>query len=210
MGTALLIIFLFGVVGFASLIGVLSLYNGLASARTASQLAFSQMEGFLTRRHEFTATLVERAKVYLKPERPVLEALLVSRNQACAALTEVIANPQTIEAVIAHLHAEEGMERMLERLKLVSQAYPEFKVSRGIQLVSRELDLVGERITALRQAYNEAAQGFNAQRKAFPSILLARFLGLREIPLIEFPKPEEPENEIPAIEAGQSSTVFYG
>lgn len=210
MGTALLIIFLFGVVSFAMLMGVLSLYNGLSTAKSASQVAFSQMETDMARRYELMAGLVDAARNYMKPERVTLEALLTARNKASVALNSVLGDPSNPTFMLHLLEAETHMLEMFARLKAVAETYPEFKASRNIKLILRELALTGERLMLLVRTYNESAEGFNAQRKAFPSILLASFLGFRAIPLYEFPKPEPPpEEELPSQER-HSSKVFYG
>ena len=210
MGTALLIIFLFGVVGFAALMGVLGLYNGLSSTRAASQLAFSQMESDLTRRSDVVAGLVDKLRVYLKHERPTLEALLLSRNQASIALNAVLAEPLNPDLMLVLLHAEDAVDKTLERLKNLVQASPEVRVSKSIQVIIRELDAVCERLSLLRRAYNSAVETFNMQRNAFPSMVVAGFLGFKEIPLMEFPKPKEVQVEPTVSGAAPSSTVFYG
>jgi len=56
---------------------VISIYNGLVTARNAFKNAFAQIDVQLQRRNDLIPNLVETAKGYLKHERETLEAVMV-------------------------------------------------------------------------------------------------------------------------------------
>ena len=96
---------------------VISIYNGLVTARNAYKNAFSQIDVQLQRRHDLIPNLVETAKGYMKHERETLEAVIAARNSAQTALKAAQANPADAGA-ITKLGAAEGLLGGLARLRV--------------------------------------------------------------------------------------------
>lgn len=208
-----IIAFLFGIGMVAVLMGLLSLYNGLSSARTGSQAAFSQIEGELTRRHELAGNFAEVARGLMGPDRATVENLVRAVEGASKALNGVLSSPDDPTSMLALYRAERFLESGVERIKAISVAYPEFRASRNVGLLVREMEGLRGRLELLVRSYNESAEQYNRQRRAFPSWLLASFLGLPEIAPFEEPKVEErkPEKEEKTGEDTQAGgRVFYG
>jgi len=86
--TVVVLVLLVAVVAF-----LISVYNGLVTARNGYKNAFSQIDVQLTRRHDLIPNLVEIAKGYIKHERETLEAVIQARNSAVSGLRAASADP---------------------------------------------------------------------------------------------------------------------
>src|SRR3989475_13093902 len=105
----------------AVIVWIVSIYNGLVSARNRFKNAYAQIDVQLKRRYDLIPTLVETAKGYIKHERETLEAVTKARNIAYAASQTAAANPGDASAVKSLISAESGLTGALSRLMVVSE-----------------------------------------------------------------------------------------
>lgn len=183
----LTIVFALGVVALlvVALVWMAVSYNGLVVARGSFQTAFGQIEVHLNRRCELILKLVEAARAFMRHERETLEAVLAARNQVSAALKELSANPSDGERIQKVLMAEQGLGGVMGRLMSLSEAYPELKANPNIILLTGETLSAETQVSLSRQNYNQAVANYNSTIKAFPTVLIASFLGFQEANLFE-------------------------
>jgi LemA protein len=83
MGTGMIVSL---AVAVALVVAVIGIYNSLVVLRARYKNAFAQIDVQLKRRYDLIPNLVETAKGYMKHERETLEAVVLARNQAAAAV----------------------------------------------------------------------------------------------------------------------------
>lgn len=194
MGLLLFVVFTVVVVVY-----VVSIYNGLVTARNAYKNAFSQIDVQLTRRHDLIPNLVETAKAYLAHERDTLEAVVRARNTAVANLASAKASPGSDVAMEQLAGSENQLTQSLGRLFALSESYPDLKANATMMQLSEELTSTENRVAFARQAYNDAVMTYNNRREVFPGSFVANSFqfqaaaplaidnpAVREVPKVSF------------------------
>lgn len=148
-------------------------YNRLVTLRNRYQNSYSQIDVQLQRRYDLIPNLVETAKGYMAHERETLEAVIAARNQAMSASRAAAANPSDPQAIQQASAAEAGLSGVLNRLMVVSEAYPELKADQSMNTVMEELRTTENKISFARQAFNDAVTLYNTAREVFPNNLIA-------------------------------------
>ncbi len=180
----------FWVVVVGLVLYVISIYNGLVSARNQFKNAFSQIDVQLQRRYDLIPNLVESTKAYLKHERETLEAVTAARNQAQAAAKAAAARPDNVAAVTALGAAEGALGAAMGRFMAVMEAYPDLKANQTIQQLMEELSSTENKIAFARQFFNDAVMSYNTMREQFPNTLIAGPFNFGEAKLLEVVSPE--------------------
>lgn len=178
---------------------VVSLYNGLVTARNSYKNAFAQIDVQLTRRHDLIPNLVETAKAYLAHERGTLEAVIQARNAAVQGLSDAKRNPGDPAAMDQLASTENGLNQSLGRLFALSEAYPDLKANQTMMQLSEELTSTENRVAFARQAYNDAVMTYNNRCEVFPASFIANSFSftqaqplhiedaaVREVPKVSF------------------------
>jgi LemA protein len=155
------------------IIFLISIYNGLVTARNGYKNAFSQIDVQLTRRYDLIPNLVETAKGYLKHERETLEAVIAARNSAVSGLQAAKASPGDPQAMQQLSGAETVLTQSLGKLFALSESYPDLKANQNMMQLSEELTSTENRVAFARQAYNDAVMSYNNKREVFPNSFVA-------------------------------------
>lgn len=164
----------------------IAIYNQLVSLSNRYQNGFAQIEVQLKRRYDLIPNLVETAKGYLSHERETLEAVILARNEAAAALGN-LGGDVTASGIKSLAGAENALAGALGKLNVVMEAYPDLKASANMQQLSEELTSTENRVAFARQGFNDAVMAYNTYRQSFPNIVIANQFGHREdAELLEF------------------------
>jgi len=75
--------------------------------------------------------------------------------------------------------AQTQLTSALSRLLVVVEQYPDLKASQNFLALQTQLEGTENRITVERRRFNEAAQGFNAFRRQFPNVIVAKIMGFK-------------------------------
>lgn len=180
-----------GVIVAAVLGFVVSIYNGLVTARNAYRNAFAQIDVQLIRRHDLIPNLVEVAKGYMKHERETLEAVIAARTAAVNAQATAAAAPGDPAAMQQLGGAENMLTATLGRLFALSEAYPDLKANQNMMQLSEELTSTENRVAFARQAYNDAVMTYNNKREVFPSSIVAGMFSFGPAALFETDDPQQ-------------------
>ena len=118
------VVVILAVIGFA-----IGTFNKLVTMRNRYKNAYAQIDVQLKRRYDLIPNLVETAKGYMKHESGTLEEVTKARNIAYAASQAAAANPGDTSAMKNLTSAETGLAGTLSRLMMVSEAYPDLKLT---------------------------------------------------------------------------------
>ena len=135
-------------------VAAIGLYNNLVKLRNRVDNAWSQMEVQLQRRADLIPNLVETVKGYAGHESKTLEAVTEARAAVMGAKTP----DQKVEA-----------EGVLDG----AEAYPELKANGNFQQLQAQLAATEDKISYMRQSYNDCVMTYNTAIQTFPGVLLA-------------------------------------
>jgi LemA protein len=169
-----------------TIVWAITIYNQLVSLLNRYKNGFAQIEVQLKRRYDLIPNLVETAKGYLSHEKETLEAVILARNEAAAALSN-LGGDVTASGIKSLAGAENALAGALGKLNVVMEAYPDLKASANMQQLSEELTSTENRVAFARQGFNDAVMSYNTYRQSFPNIVIANQFGHREdAELLEF------------------------
>lgn len=181
---------IFWVVVVAVIVFLISMYNGLVTARNQFKNAFAQIDVQLQRRYDLIPNLVETAKTYLKHERETLEAVIAARNQAQAASKLAAAHPEDGQAV-TNLGAAEGtLGASLGRFFALAESYPDLKANQTLQQLMEELSSTENKVAFSRQFFNDAVMAYNIMREKFPNNFMAGMFNFQAAKPLDIETPE--------------------
>ena len=166
---------------------VFGIFNKLVTLKNRFKNAFAQIEVQLKRRYDLIPNLVETAKGYIKHERETLEAVVVARNAAADTLSKAAADPGDAEAMKDLIGAEGKLSGALMKFNMVMEAYPDLKASQNMMQLSEQLTTTENKVSFVRQAYNDQVMAYNTYKQTFPSVFFAaRFGHEQDAALLEF------------------------
>ena len=137
-------------------------YNGLVTAKSRVEEAWSDIKVQLKRRLDLIPNLVETVKGYAAHESRVFEAVTEARAKALSA-----------QGVEATAKAEGEFEGALKSLFAVAESYPDLKANQNFAQLQQELVDTEDKIQGARRFYNGGVREFNIKIKTFPSNLVA-------------------------------------
>ena len=181
---------------------LISLYNGLVTARNAYKNAFAQIDVQLTRRYDLIPNLVETARAYMQHERETLEAVIAARNSAVSGLKSAAANPGNTVAVQQLASADQQLGGALGRLFAVAEAYPDLKANQNMLQLNEELSSTENKVSFARQAYNDAVMFYNNSCEVFPGSMVAGWGSFLPAQLLQIEAPEK--RTVPKVNFNQS------
>ncbi len=152
-------------------VAVVALYNNLVKLRNRVDNAWAQVDVQMQRRQDLIPNLVETVKGYAAHESGTLSAV----TEARAAVTQA-ATPQ------AKMAAENALTGALKSLFAVAEAYPDLKANANFQQLQAQLADTEDKISYMRQSYNDTVMAYNTAIQTFPAVLLAGAFGLTARP----------------------------
>ena len=161
------------IVGIIVLLGIIfaSMYNSLVKLRNNRENAFADIDVQLKQRHDLIPQLVDTVKGYAAHEKETLDRVIQARNGAVGA--------KTIDDKIA---AENQLSSALAGLKITLEAYPDLKANANFQQLQAELSTTQDKISYMRQSFNDTVMKYNTAIQTFPAVLFAGMMGFKERP----------------------------
>ncbi len=173
-------------IAIAGIIGYLWLtYNGLITAKTRIEEAWSGIDVQLKRRADLIPNLVETVKGYAKHEKDVFENVTKARS----ALMGAQSLPQKAAA-------NDMLTGALKSLFAVAEAYPELKANDNFKDLQRQLEDTEDKVAYSRQFYNTNVMDYNVKIKTFPNVLIAKQFGFSEQPFFKATDEEKKEVKV--------------
>ena len=149
-------------------IALVGLYNNFVKLRNRVDNAWSQIDVQLQRRLDLIPNLVETVKGYAAHESGTLESVTAART-ACM-------NATTPEQ---RAEAENVLTGTLKTLFAVSENYPDLKANQNFLELQGELRDTEDKISYMRQSYNDTVMTFNNAILTFPGVLIAGPFGFK-------------------------------
>ena len=145
---------------------VIATYNKLVKMRNMVDNAWAQIDVQLQRRLDLIPNLVETVKGYAAHESGTLQAVTAART-ACM-------NATTPEATA---QADGMLSGALKNLFAVAESYPDLKANANFINLQNQLSETEDKISYMRQSYNDVVMKFNTAIQSFPAVLIAGPLG---------------------------------
>lgn len=152
-------------------VAVILLYNNLVKLRNMVDNAWSQVDVQLQRRLDLIPNVVETVKGYAAHERGTLDEVTQARSAVMSAAT-----PSDKMA------ADNVLTGALKSLFAVAEAYPDLKANLNFQQLQSELTNTEDKISYMRQSYNDTVMKYNTAIQTFPAVLIAGAMGFKERP----------------------------
>ena len=143
-------------------IAIISMYNGLVSARVKVDNAWSQIDVQLQRRFDLIPNFVETVKGYAAHESETFEKIAQLRTSWANAGT-----------VAEKAELDNQLSGALKTIMAVSEGYPELKANQNFSELSEELRNTENKISFSRQFYNDTVTKYNTKIQVFPSNIIA-------------------------------------
>lgn len=163
MGIVLIVVLVIVVV---LVIAVIALYNNLVKLRNMVDNAWAQIDVQLQRRLDLIPNLVETVKGYASHERGTLDEVTQARSAVMNATTPA-----------GKMEADNMLTGALKSLFAVAEAYPDLKANVNFQQLQAELSSTEDKISYMRQSYNDTVMKFNTSIQTFPAVLIAGMMG---------------------------------
>ena len=152
-------------------VALVALYNNLVKLRNRVDNAWAQIDVQLQRRQDLIPNLVETVKGYASHESGTLQAVTEARAAVARATTPA-----------DKMQAEGVLTGALRGLFAVAEAYPELRANAGFQQLQAQLAETEDKVSYMRQSYNDTVMRYNTAIQTFPAVLLAGPLGFEARP----------------------------
>ncbi len=144
----------------------ISQYNRLVSLDQKVKSSWAQVENVYQRRNDLIPNLVEVVKGYAKHEKELF-----------IQVTEARTKWQNARSVQEKEVAAGEIEKVIGRLLLIVENYPNLKASENFLSLQDELAGTENRIAVERRRYNLAVEEYNRIAKSFPTFIFVRLFG---------------------------------
>jgi len=142
------------------------IFNRLVRDRNQVHVAWSDVDVQLQRRHDLVPRLVETVRGYARHESQLLERVTEERSQARATREPgQRSDPET------------ALGQDLDRLIMLSEAYPDLKANANFGQLSSQLVEVEDALSHARRFYNGSVRQYNTDLERFPERLVSRAFG---------------------------------
>ena len=150
-------------------VAVIGLYNNLVKLRNMVDNAWAQIDVQLQRRLDLIPNLVETVKGYAAHESGTLEEVTKART--------AVMNAPTPEG---KMQADGFRTGALKNLFAVAEAYPDLKANTNFQQLQAELSNTEDKISYMRQSFNDTVMKYNTAIQTFPAVLIAGMMGFKQ------------------------------
>ncbi len=182
---ALIVVGIILLIGFGTFRWLVSGYNNVIAMDENVKGSWAQVENQLKRRYDLIPNLVETVKGYAKHEQELFKHIADARTKYFQSGT-----------VKDKIEAANGLERVLSRLLLLREAYPQLKANENFLKLQDSLEGTENRIAVERKRYNDAVQILNTYIRTFFGRFFATFAGVSSGEYYEIP---EAEKEVPTV-----------
>lgn len=150
-------------------IAVIIIYNGLVNLRNLTKEAWSNIDVFLTKRHDLIPQLVNTVKGYAQHEQALFEKITALRTSAI--------DTQNLGEQLA---IEDKITKTLGEIKVAIEKYPELKANENYLALQRQLVEMETEIERSRRYFNGCVRNMNNAVETFPKNIIANMFGFKK------------------------------
>ncbi|MEH1811136.1 MAG: LemA family protein [Nostoc sp.] len=143
-----------------------TLYNSLIQKKNQVENAFSTVDVILQKRSDLISRLVTLAQMYMQFEQKILTEISKLRSRASS--KDLSDN--------SRVTTEDQISRILIKIIIVFEAYPELKTNEHFIKLQYSLNEVEEQLSAARRFYNSAVTEYNNAVEMFPTNIIASWM----------------------------------
>ena len=173
-------------------------YNNLVGRREAVQNQLANVQTQYQRRADLIPNLVNTVKGAANFEQETLTGVVEARAKATS--TTIDPSKATPQQLQAFQESQGELSQALGRLLVVTENYPQLQATQSFRDLQTQLEGTENRITVARKDFNDAAAGYNAQIKRFPTNITAGLFGFDTFPYFEAAEGAE---KAPTVEFGE-------
>jgi LemA protein len=153
-----------------------NLHNGLVGKGETIDKKWADVQVQYQRRADVFMNQVEAVKGAAANERRILEAVTNARGGIQSAKDQMgkAASPAELEASL------QAARTAAMNFKVTVEAYPAIRSTEAFLKLQDEISGTENRISKVREDYNETVRPFNTSIKTFPNLLIANLLGHKE------------------------------
>jgi LemA protein len=183
---ALIVVGIILILAFISFSWIRSGYDNVIAMDENVKGSWAEVENQLKRRYDLIPNLIETVKGYAAHEKELFQYIADARTKYFQATT-----------VKDKIDASNGLERVLSRLLLLREQYPDLKANQSFLKLQDSLEGTENRIAVSRKRYNDAVQMLNTYIRTFFGRFFASFAGVSAAEYFEVP---EEEMAVPRVE----------
>ncbi len=196
---------LLGCVGLLLLVGVIVLFTGVGGYNKLNTLSnavdgkWANVQSSYQRRNDLIPNLVSTVQASANFEKSTLTDVINARANATKVTVDPSHAPTDPAQLDAYQKAQSQLGGSLSRLLVSVEKYPELSSVGGFRNLQAQIEGTENRINDARNQFNESTVSYNTQRNAFPTVLYANFVGMKEKPAF---KADEAAATAPRIGSG--------
>lgn len=200
---------LLGCVGLLLLVGVVVAllaaggYNKLNTLSNDVDGKWANVQATYQRRNDLIPNLVSTVQASANFEKSTLTDVINARANATKVTIDPSHAPTDPAQLDAYQKAQGQLGSSLSRLLVTVEKYPELKSTGGFRDLQAQIEGTENRINDARGQFNGSTQNYNTSRNAFPTVLYANLVGMKEKP---FFKADESAQSAPRIGSGTFDT----
>ena len=200
---------LLGCVGLLLLVGVVVFFTAVSGYNHLNTLSndvdgkWANVQSSYQRRNDLIPNLVSTVQASANFEKSTLTDVINARANATKVTIDPSHAPTDPAQLEAYQKAQGQLGGSLSRLLVSVEKYPELSATRGFRDLQSQIEGTENRINVARNDFNGSTQAYDTQRNAFPTVLYANLLGMKEKP---FFKADESASTAPKIGSGTFDT----
>ncbi len=209
MGCAMGKLGLLGCVGLLLLVGVIVFFTGVSGYNHLNTLSndvdgkWANVQSSYQRRNDLIPNLVSTVQAAANFEKSTLTDVINARANATKVTIDPSHAPTDPAQLDAYQKAQGQLGSSLSRLLVSVEKYPELSATRGFRDLQSQIEGTENRINDARNQFNGSTQAYDTQRNAFPTVVYANLVGMKEKP---FFKADESASTAPKIGSGTFDT----
>jgi LemA protein len=173
-----IVFYILGTIVLVLLVGIFC-YNQLVIRKNDVHNSFASIDAMLKKRYDLLPNLVTVTQQYMNYEKNILAEITSLRS-----------------LVESNLSAKEKVEKYnqlqkhADHLMLTVENYPDLKANKNFIDLQKVWNTTEEQISASRRFFNTAVTDYNIAIQAFPSNIIAKMFGFKEMNVFEVSENE--------------------
>lgn len=155
--------------------------NRLEKRKIKIEESTSGIDVALVKRHDVLTKTIEVVKGYMKYEKETLFEIVKLRSDM---------------KMNEKIEENKKMDNNTEKINAVAEDYPELKASEQFIKLQKAIVDAEEHLQAARRCYNANVRTYNELALTFPSNLVAKIRGMKEVPFFEASKEDKEKVDV--------------